>query len=357
MWDTGSHVSALSEEFLAHSFSEAQVRNISELIKGDLSLSAANGSEIPYKGWTEVRFQNKTPQSQDLIVPFLVSPETADYPLLGYNVIEEAVKLDPDVARPELLRESFPTIADDQLESLVNFIKSKHSDTELCSVRSDKNDAVVPKGTSAAISCPVNHGPIDKRTPFLFEPDELALWPDHAGDSLVTKAWKTSRIKTEMINTTNHDIILPNRTSLGQLQLVQSVTPVEVKLKEKVESPLEGGSSILEANINLKDTTPVQKNYVAVPRPLYPEVKSHIEDLLNCKFIKKSTSPYSSPAVCVRKRTKVFVSALTTEPSMKRLHFLGGLCLQMDTNRILPAQSQSETSRKQHPKQLATSGS
>ena len=211
----------------------------------------------------------------------------------------------------------------------------------------------------------MNHGPIDKRTPVPFEPDELALWPDRAGDSLVTKAWKTSRIKTEMINTTNHDIIFLNRTSLGQLQLVQSVTPVKVKLKEKVESPLEGGSSILEAkttsptsqpettsslskhladisleglteeqkkaavsllvkkqdaftkddddvgsilaleiNINLKDTTPVQTNYVAVPRPLYPEVKSHIEDLLNCKFIKKSTSPYSSPAVCVRKKDK-----------------------------------------------------
>ena len=67
-----------------------------------------------------------------------MSPETADYPLLGYNVIEEAVKLDPDVACPELWHESFRMIADDQLEFLVNFIKSKHSDNELCSVRSDK---------------------------------------------------------------------------------------------------------------------------------------------------------------------------------------------------------------------------
>ena len=93
------------------------------------------------------------PQSQDLIVPFLVSLETSDYPLLGYNVIEEVVKLDPDAACPELLCESLMTIADDQLESLVNFIKSKRSDTELCSVRSDKKDAVVPEGTSVAISC------------------------------------------------------------------------------------------------------------------------------------------------------------------------------------------------------------
>ena len=124
-------------------------------------MSATNGSEIPYKGWTEVRFLG-TPQSQDLIVPFLLSPETADYPLLGYNVIEESVKLDPDVACTELLCKSFSTIADDQLESLINFIKSKHSDTEVCSVRSDKNDAVVPKGTGVAISCRVNDGPLTK---------------------------------------------------------------------------------------------------------------------------------------------------------------------------------------------------
>ena len=65
-----------------------------------------------------------------------------------------------------------------------------------------------------------------------------------------------------------------------------------------------GSIPALELNINLKDTTPVQKNYVAVPRPLYPEVKSYIEDLLNHKFIKKSTSPYSSPVVCVRKKDK-----------------------------------------------------
>ena len=193
---------------MAHSFPETQVWDISELVKRDLSLSAANGSEIPYKRMDRVK---------DVIVPFFVSPETADYLLLGYSVIEEAVKLDPDVACPELLHESFSTIADDQLESLVNFIKSKYSDTELCSVRSDKNDAVVPKGTSVAISCRVNNGPIDKRTPVLFEPDELAPWPSGLMQEMLLslKPGKSSGIKIEVINTTNHDIILPNRTPLG----------------------------------------------------------------------------------------------------------------------------------------------
>eukprot|EP00794_Sanderia_malayensis_P011483 gene11483-12680_t len=37
----------------------------------------------------------------------------------------------------------------------------------------------------------------------------------------------------------------------------------------------------LEMNIELNDHNPVQKNYLAVPRPLYGEVKAYIEDLLN----------------------------------------------------------------------------
>jgi hypothetical protein len=50
----------------------------------------------------------------------------------------------------------------------------------------------------------------------------------------------------------------------------------------------------LKVTIKLSDKTPVQKNYTAVPRPLYPEVKSYVEDLLNKNFIRKSTSPYCS---------------------------------------------------------------
>jgi hypothetical protein len=54
--------------------------------------------------------------------------------------------------------------------------------------------------------------------------------------------------------------------------------------------------------INLTDNIPVQKNYNSIPKPLYPEVKQYIEDLLNRKFIRKSKSAYSSPVVCVRKK-------------------------------------------------------
>ena len=171
----------------------------------------------------------------------------------------------------------------------------------------------------------------------------------------------SNHIKVEVRNTTNHDITLQNRTPIGRLQLVQSMTPVEVKLSETPEDdfqpettprtdttpPLSAAREVedchvsamgvipdhlrdislegltpqqkedalkllkeeqdafarddsdvesvldLQLKINVKDASPVQKNYIAVPRPLYPEVKSYIEDLLNRQFIRKSSSPYS----------------------------------------------------------------
>lgn len=58
----------------------------------------------------------------------------------------------------------------------------------------------------------------------------------------------------------------------------------------------------LELKINLSNSRPVQKNYTAIPKPLYPEVKQYVEDLLNRGWVRKSHSAYSSPVVCVRKR-------------------------------------------------------
>ena len=58
----------------------------------------------------------------------------------------------------------------------------------------------------------------------------------------------------------------------------------------------------LELKLKMRDQTPVQKTYNSIPRPLYPEVKQHVEDLLNRGWIVKSKSSYSSPVVFVRKK-------------------------------------------------------
>lgn len=82
---------------------------------------------------------------------------------------------------------------------------------------------------------------------------------------------------------------------------------VQKMLKEEALSFAKNDDDIgciedLQMDIDLSDSTPVQRNYVSIPRPLYQEVKHYIEDLLNKQFITKSRSSYSSPVVCVRKK-------------------------------------------------------
>ena len=351
LWDTGSQIPVISDVFVGQNFPDIQICDISELLQTDLKMTVANGSDIPYHGWAKINFQ-VTPRSPVLTVPFLVQQETSDLPLIGYNTIEESIYLDPATGYPETLGETFPDIEREKLDTWISFIKTDCRGTELCSVKTNKRDYVVPKKTSRIVSCRVNHDPIEKRTPVLFEPDELAPWPSGLiiQETLVAlKSGKSNIIKVEVINSTEHDITLLNHTPIGRLELVQSVTPVEVNLKERVDTTINSVSASVEndetkqasqstsreendskgelpkhlrsislegltsqqralavkmlkehqdsfakddsdvgsaqerqMNISLKDNMPVQKNYVTVPRPLYPEVKSYIGDLLNC---------------------------------------------------------------------------
>ena len=63
-----------------------------------------------------------------------------------------------------------------------------------------------------------------------------------------------------------------------------------------------GCAEHLKLEINLREDVPVQKTYNSIPKPLYEEVKSHLQDMINRGWISNSKSPYSSPVVCVRKK-------------------------------------------------------
>ena len=57
-----------------------------------------------------------------------------------------------------------------------------------------------------------------------------------------------------------------------------------------------------QLSISLKDTEPVAKAYLSVPKPLYREIKDYLNDLIAQGWVEKSHSPYASPVVCVRKK-------------------------------------------------------
>jgi hypothetical protein len=172
--------------------------------------------------------------------------------------------------------------------------------------------------------------------PVLFEPDEQSQWPSGLiiQETLTTiKRGKSTILEIPVFNNTQHDIMLSKRTVLRRIQLVRSVTEVDVRLKgsEENEDRVVMGQSEastigekeddanqeesvtpkvdlsgltpeqqhvarkmlyeerdafakneddigcipdLQMNINLTDTRPVQKIYTAIPRPLRSSITS-----------------------------------------------------------------------------------
>ena len=72
------------------------MKDISELINVGLDLTVANGTKIPFIGWRDVRVRLPSPtkEGQEVHVPFLVTVDRLEIPILGYNVIKGLVKMD-----------------------------------------------------------------------------------------------------------------------------------------------------------------------------------------------------------------------------------------------------------------------
>ena len=215
----------------------------------------------------------------------------------------------------------FPRASLNDVNNLRDIIED-NVDTDLCAVRTNKKDCLIKSGQCSQISCRVNHGPIDSEIPVLFDPEENEELPYGlvVSESLLSlKPGKSSVVKFEVKKVSKHAIVLPKRTFLGRIQLVQSVTPLDVKLKQDVSYPevdrndrvknetvsnedvpdyikqinlddltdIQKQSALkllceerdsfskndddignvpnLKLHLNLTDNIPVQKNYVAVP--------------------------------------------------------------------------------------------
>lgn len=201
----------------------------------------------------------------------------------------------------------------------------------------------------------------------LFVPDELSQLPEGLviQEGLVTVSeGRSVFIPVSIANTSKLDTTIIPRTILGHLEEIKAVYPITVESSEEMQGtagqntsqpPIQlnevtsipqhshkppqwdppvkldhlsedqqrmvrellreechafayddkdvGCIPTLNMHITLHDTTPVRKTYISVPKPLHQEVKDYLQDLLNRGWISESRSPYSSPIVCVRKKS------------------------------------------------------
>ncbi|CAB4044519.1 Hypothetical predicted protein, partial [Paramuricea clavata] len=92
-----------------------------------LNLTAANGTPIPYKGWVEARFRLNREDEKEVTVPFLVTPEQLEQPIIGYNVIElflqEGENYSDNLSVAHHIVSSFNNVGVKDAEQLINIIQ------------------------------------------------------------------------------------------------------------------------------------------------------------------------------------------------------------------------------------------
>lgn len=267
LWDTGSQVTIINENWRKSCLPHIQLRSMDELLGEDETLvgKAANQTPIPFAGWVELKFKlgsSKHPQPE-LLVPVLVSnePEVAEPPIIGYNVIEQLVmngmEQHPEVT-PAVVGEAF-SIDCKKANVLIHIVKSCDQDDKEGVVKVGRVKTVIPAGQTREVKCNVRTGPLSTKQDVLFDPAETPKWPESVNITetvICLQKGNWSRVSIPVTNDSNHDITLTPRTVLGQLQQVKAIYPVDVR---PVASSSESTASASENKVNADNTPENQK--------------------------------------------------------------------------------------------------
>lgn len=215
--------------------SQLRDRNISEILNSpdELTLTAANGTEMPYLGWIETTFQlvPVTDPTKELIIPVLVMKgRQLSHPIIGYNVIEHVVTTS-NTKRTEqykTVRNAFPHLKRSTVRAFIQAV-SAEQESEYA-VKTKKEEIIVPKHCNMQVSCRVAAQPFREDMTMLFEPDLNPQWPDGLEfyDTLVrVRKGAPPVISIDASNPTDHDIVLTGRTLIGAVQPITTVLPAQ----------------------------------------------------------------------------------------------------------------------------------
>ena len=348
LWDTGAMVSVVSEDWLMKNAPDQELKTITEFLEGDnFHLSAANNTPIEIKG-IAVMGVGIGKDFNNVPVPFVVSGEQIENPIIGYNVIKHVVQSELcDLAG--LLHNACPSLSKSKAEAVISVIRMDVHDEFHATVTAN---TLLPPNARVRVKCNTKFTTSEVKQNAIFTPyprdSELEM-----AESVVEVKMGRRKVNVVVTNPTNQPITLEKGTVLGSVESFSAVIPIHPKeeelskqkpkaeegainsvlavdkewlppvdlshlseeerkiaetiLREENEAFSSGKDDIgnvcdLQMEIMLTDQVPVVIPHRHIPRHLYDEVKNFINDLIVNKWVRESKSPYSSPIVCVRKK-------------------------------------------------------
>ena len=351
LWDTGSQISMLDMEFVKTHMPNRRIHSVREFLGEKLSISAANNSEVPIEGIVVVDFGIEDVR---FAVPFLVTRGKMNNPIIGTNVMKHII-LNTKNSLPSLMK-LLPGLSVDDAKILASAIEVQANESDIVSEVKLTSNLVIPPNFMVKTQGKTRVQLGAKERDVLFLPaanflgeEELVVHESAAR----LKGGKSQFINVAVYNPTSEEIILKKGTVLGNVSDVNTVIQFPVKKEnvsegvkvESVDVEVEGEEEeyfwedqldlsglseeeyheakemLLEEHevfskskndighvpdfkvpIHLTDDIPVNESYRSIPRPLYEDVKNHINNLLAHGWVRKSTSSYASPMVCARKK-------------------------------------------------------
>ena len=175
LWDTGSQVCLVSKQWLKdNGLGHVILNDISEALGTDIQLEGVGGKNIPYEGFMYFKFKIN---ENSVFVPFLVSKENIQNPIIGYNVISFIAKMNNHKSEliKDIFRKSGKEVDEVTVSALIAALQS--SSEELSTVTITKKGTSIKAGTSQSIACKIKSVVVSERTPIMFEPEVEELLP------------------------------------------------------------------------------------------------------------------------------------------------------------------------------------
>ena len=159
LWETGVNISIISKEYVNNLFPNVVIKNLHDILSDTDKLQVRWGNQeiLPYESYVEleVSLDNGISANQ-ILVPFLLTPEKLHYPILGTNAIEH---ISQNYQSNEL--------ADVLYECLPDKSKNVHAEKpqKLSSVKTTKHYVTIPAGEQVSVKCSMDRVVFEEKIP------------------------------------------------------------------------------------------------------------------------------------------------------------------------------------------------
>lgn len=350
LMDTGSQVTTVTKSFFDQHLFKTQIEPLYDL----LEVEGANGLPVPYLGYIKITItfpEQFLGKECDVPTLALVVPDSGTsgfHVLIGTNTLDVAYNMH---------KEKGPVIhhpSADGYKTVLKVLQLRHEqchDSNIGVVRMHgKDKKVVPAGETVVLEGTVAVKGLQSEKCAIVEYPTSSL----PGGLLVKTCLlniptrSPCRLPVVISNASEHDITIPAKSVIAELNAIQAILPhkqsategqeptklpgskspdqpklvfdfgeshISPEWRDRIVEKLNGMPEVFAMNdidfgrtdkvkhhIKLSDQTPFKHR----ARPIHPNdveaVRKHLQELLDAGVIRESESPFSSPIVVVRKK-------------------------------------------------------